>query len=169
MLTDWTTLATNLGSIQEDGSERGGDDYAMQALEQILGDEWIENTVDHIISSRQGSELAMNCLRYIGSTRATKYAYKIYQSSTGEKASQAVWLIKHIANPISADWIEEFLSDRNVMHLGLGVLDQLIWTNRLLDSERIASLLKLAYDYSEGQLRDHVNFIKNYLDERGKS
>jgi hypothetical protein len=168
MLTDWTTLAKNLGSIQEDGSECGGDDYAKIALDQILGDEWIENTVDHIISFKKGSELAMNCLRYLGSTKATTYAYKIYQTSKGEKAGQAVWLIKQIANPISADWIEEFLNDNNVMHLGLGVLDQLIWTNQLSDSERISNLLKLADDNSEGQLKDQINFIKGYLSERSK-
>jgi|SRR4030095_6978349 hypothetical protein len=105
MKTDWTQLATKLGTLRENG-ESGGDSFAKEAFDEILGDEWIANTVEHSISLKPGRELAMNCLRYIHSTKATKYAYQIYKSSTGERADQAVWLIKHLANPVSINWIE---------------------------------------------------------------
>jgi hypothetical protein len=117
MITDWKDLGKQIGSIK-DGTEFGSDHLAEIAFEKILGKEWIENTVDHIVSFKSGSELAMNCLRLIRSRAAALYAYDIYKSSSGERASQAVWLIKHLAHPISIAWIEEFLNDPNVMEWG---------------------------------------------------
>ena len=42
MLTDWTIVAKQLGSLHDDGSESGGDNFAQKAFDEILGDEWIE-------------------------------------------------------------------------------------------------------------------------------
>lgn len=56
MTTDWKQLAIQLGSLCDDGSERGGDNYAQRAFDEILGDEWIESTVEHIIGFRKGSD-----------------------------------------------------------------------------------------------------------------
>ena len=39
MLTDWKKLAIKIGSLREDGSESGGDDFAKDALDEILGDD----------------------------------------------------------------------------------------------------------------------------------
>jgi len=166
MLTDWTSLARKIGSLHEDGSEKGSDKFALKALDEILGDEWIESTVEHIVSFRRGRELAMNCLRNLHSTKATQYAYKVYKSSEGERADQAVWLIKHIANPISEEWIEEFLNDKNVIHWGLGVLDQLLWTEQIQYDDKTKSLLELAEINSNGQLKEQTNFIRQYIEER---
>src|SRR5687768_441184 len=117
MITDWKELANQIGTLRDDG-ESGGDEFARIAFEQILGKKWIESTVDHIVSFKRGSELAMNSLRYIRSKQAALYAYDIYKSTSGDRASQAVWLIKHIAHPISLEWVEEFLNDENVMGWG---------------------------------------------------
>ena len=65
MTTDWTQLGKQLGSLHEDGSESGGDNFAQKAFDEILGDEWIEKTVEHIIFFKRGRELAMNCLQYL--------------------------------------------------------------------------------------------------------
>ena len=56
--TDWKKTAILVGALKEsdnDGSnfERGGTEYAKLALEQILGDEWIENTVNYFIDGVQ--------------------------------------------------------------------------------------------------------------------
>jgi hypothetical protein len=166
MTTDWKQLARQLGSLRDDGSESGGDDYAKKALDEILGDEWIESAVEHIVSFKRGRELAMNCLRYLHSTKATNYAYRVYKASDGERADQAVWLIKHLANPIALEWIEEFLNDKNVIHWGLGVLDQLLWTEQVLYDDKAKSLLELADRNSKGQLKEHTDFIRQYIEER---
>ena len=44
MLTDWTILAKQLGSLHNVGSESGGDIFAQKAFDEILGDEWIEKS-----------------------------------------------------------------------------------------------------------------------------
>ncbi len=107
MLTNWTQLGRQLGSIRDDG-ESGSDELAEIAFEEILGQEWIENTVEQIVAFKQGRELAMNCLRLIKSKQAVEYAYQVYRNSHGDRAAQAVWLIKQIAHPISFGWVEEF-------------------------------------------------------------
>ena len=166
MLTDWIILAKQVGSLHDDGSESGGDDYARKAFDEILGDEWIEKTVDHIVSFRHGQELAMNCLRYLHSAKATHYAYHIYKTSESERADRAVWLIKQISNPISLEWIEEFLNDRNVIHWGIAVLDQLLWTEQIPFDDKAKSLLELADKNSKGLLKEKTDFIRQYVDER---
>lgn len=165
MTTDWTTLAIQLGSLK-DNSESGGDTFAQQAFDEILGDEWIESTVEHIIAFKRGRELAMSCLGYLHSAKATKYAYEVYKSSGGERAEQAVYLIKHLANSISFDWVEEFLNDKNVIHWGIGVLDQLLWTEKIAYDDKSRSLLELADKNSDGQLKDQTDFIRKYIEER---
>ena len=166
MTTDWKQLARLLGSLRDDGSESGGESLSRQAFEEILGDEWIKNTVEHIIDFKPGRELAMNCLCYLRSAKAANYAYHIYQTYSGERADQAVWLIKHLANPISLDWVENFLKDKNVIHWGLGVLDQLLWTEQIPYDDRAKSLLELADKNSNGQLRRQIDFIKQYIEDR---
>ena len=165
MITDWIQLARQINSLREDDTEIGGDSFAIQALDEILGNEWIETSVEYIVSFEHGGELAMNCLRHLRSTKATKYAYQVYKSSNGERANRAVWLIKHIANPISLDWVEEFLNDQNVILLGVDILDQLLLTEQIPYDEKVESLLDLADKNSNGQLKEHTDFIREYIDK----
>ncbi|MFT3701146.1 MAG: hypothetical protein QM802_02190 [Agriterribacter sp.] len=167
MTTNWTQLAKQLNSLGDDNTESGGDSFAQQAFDEILGDEWIENSVEHIITFKCGRELAMNCLRYLQSAKATNYAYQIYKTSHGERADQSVWLIKQLANPIAFNWIEEFLNDSNVIHWGIGVLDQLLWMEKISYDDRAKSLLKLADENSNGKLKDKTDFIRQYMETRG--
>ena len=148
MITDWKEVALRVGSLHENGSESGGESYGQAALENILGEEWVESTVDHIVSFKQGSEVATDCLRLIHSLKATVYAYNIYKSSNGERANRTVWLIKQLAHPTSIQWVKEFLNDENVIIWGLGVLDQLLWTKQIPYDERVDALLQLALSNS---------------------
>lgn len=166
MITNWLEIAKKVGSLQEDGSEQGGDSYGQAALEEILGEEWIRTTVDHIIPLKRGGEVALACLRIIHSEKAVLYAYEVYKSSTGERADRAVWLIKHLAHPVAFQWIEEFLKDDNVIGEGLGVLDQLLWKEQIPYDEKAEALLKLALTRSNGQLSDLVAFIREYINKR---
>jgi hypothetical protein len=165
MITDWTKLAQQLGLLNNSG-EIGGTRYAQEALDEILGDEWIESTVEFILENKSGQELAMNCLRHLHSSKATIYSYKVYKTSVGQRAQDAIWLIKHLANPIAFKWIEEFLNDVNVIHWGIGVLDQLLFTQQMDYNERCELLLEIADRNSKGQLKEQTNFIRQYVDER---
>src|SRR6185369_11539875 len=105
---DWIELARAVGSL-EGTNESGGTAYACRALERLLGDDGLRAAVEHVVASRPGGELAMNVLRHIESERAAQIAYDVYRASSGDRASMAVWLIKHIANPSTAAWIADFL------------------------------------------------------------
>jgi len=161
MITDWKELAERLGLIHNDG-ESGGDRYAEQALQEILGEEWILQTVEHILSYKKGSEIAMNCLRLIRSKKAATLAYQIYKSSSNDRADRAVWLIKHLEHPIAITWVEEFLDDDNVKHWGLGVLDELLWHELVPYDDYTKALL----EKSENVSPEQVQFIREYLAER---
>lgn len=167
MTTNWKQLAIELGTLNADG-ETGGDKFAQEAFDKILGDEWIESTVEYIVSIKVGRELALSCLSYLQSTKAVQYAYSIYKSSNGERAEQAVWVIKHLKNPISLDWVEEFLNDATVMHLGVGILDQLLWTEQIPFNKKANSLLDLAEEKSNEMLKEQTDFIRKYVEERNK-
>ena len=170
MKTDWNKLDKQLSEeIQSYGTCR-----AKKAFEMILGDEWIEDAVEKAINyNGHSSELAMNCLRHISSTKAAKIAYGIYKGENrGEMNSMAVWLIKQLAVKESYEWIEEFLNDKKVIGWGIGVLDQLLWCE-IIDYEdekkRVDFLLELTLKNSNGELKENVDFIRNYLNEREKT
>lgn len=170
MKSDWEKIGIKVGSLDGNKNiELGGNDLAKKAIEEILGEEWINTTVDHIIHVKRGSELAMNCLRLLESEKATNYAYEIYKNSSGETASEAVWLIKQIANPIAFKWVEEFLNDHNVINWGFGLLDQLLWTENIYynnNKEKVEELFRLALKNSDNKLKEDVDFVKKYLNDR---
>ena len=169
MKTDWKKIGIEIGSITEN-FESGGTKYAKLAFENILGEKWIKETVEKAISNEIGAELAMNCLRLISSELATDYAYTIYKSDiNSQRKNMAVWLIKHLAVKKSYDWIEEFINDKNTIGWGIGVLDQLLWTEKIDyedEKERVDYLLNLAIIKSDGELKENVDFINGYLKER---
>ncbi len=167
MITDWKELGEKVGSISDDG-ESGSSVYASIALEDILGQEWIESTVEHIVTLKfkLGQELALNCLKLIHSQKAVLYAYDIYKSSNEQRAAQAVWLIKQIAHSISFGWIEEFLNDDNVKGWGIGVLDKLLWEEQIQYDNKVEHLLQLAEGKGNEDLQGQVDFIREYLRQR---
>ena len=105
-------------------------------------------------------------MRLIHSPKAAIYAYNVYKLSEGEKANRTVWLIMQLAHPISILWVEEFLNDENVIAWGLGVLDQLLWRGQIQNDEKIETLFQLALLNSNGQLKNQVDFIRDYLQRR---
>ncbi|HLJ80762.1 MAG TPA: hypothetical protein VKT52_04680 [Ktedonobacterales bacterium] len=168
MPIDWRQLALELGSLDELhlGREAGGIHYAERALEKILGDDTIHDTVYFIVDDGgPGAEVATNVLQHIMSLSATELAYEIYKSSTGLRASFAVMLIKRIAHPRAVEWIKEFLEDDNVAVWGVGVLDQLLWCSRV-EPEAVENLLVLAEHHPIENVREQAQGIRSYLAHR---
>ena len=136
------------------------------AIELLLGKSWVENTVDYIIQLKPEWNLAVNCLKILESEYATDYAYQVYKKTTKIDDSRlAVGIIKDIAHPKAINRIKEFLKDENVANVGLGVLDQLLWTEKIEPSEKTDDLLDFASkNYHE--LNETVSFIRGYLEKR---
>jgi len=169
MQLNWEDLARQVGSLSADGElgERGGTHFAELALERILGEAVIRDTVAHILEYEPGSELAMNVLQHITSWVATEIAYQEYKSSTGERAARAAWLIRHIAHPQSVEWIREFLLDDNVATLGMALPDQLLWSQRI-EPDTVEDLLRLAEGHPIPNVREQVAGVRGYLAEWAK-
>lgn len=167
MNTDWAELGKKIGSMKDGHiGETADDAVARKVMEELFGEAWIVKTVDYAISWQPGRELAMNCLRLLKSPRAAQYAYEVYKRSEGEKAIQAVWLIKQLCHPMALDWVGEFLDDKNVAETGIGVLDQLVWNNEVKDDDRIEQLLNKADTVYGGILKPKANFIREYIQKR---
>ena len=164
---DWTKLALELGSIGEN-YERGGTAYAELALERILGEEAIHAAVSFILDGEPGSELAVSVLRHIVSLKAIEISYQIYKNSTGERAANAVSLIKRIAHPRSTAWIKEFLADEHVALWGIGLLDQLAWSGRV-QPEAIESLLALAEQHHHEHVREQAIAIRTTIEVKQRA
>jgi len=64
-------------------------------------------------------------------------------------------------------WISEFLEDEDalVQVWGIGVLDQLLWSN-LIETESAEMLLRTAEQHRNHSVREQAAFIRSYLDSR---
>lgn len=167
---NWKELAIKVGSLIFDSTgkkkhEYGGTSFARKALELIFGENEIKEMVDYILDYKEAEELVVSVLRYIKSPTATQYAYEIYKNSEGQRAMDAVLIIKRIAHPMAFKWVEEFLDDDNVVGWGIGVLDQLLW-EYLIEEEDAEYLLKKAENHKSESIRKNAKGIRDYLNER---
>lgn len=160
---DWEALARDICSTNQ-YEERGGSEYAQQALGLIIGEQNTYNAVRLIITWQPGSGLARSVLRYIHSVRAMEIAYQEYKTGNKEYAASAVGLIKDICHPRALDWVYEFLRDDEVAIWGIGIIDQLIWSNTIKwDDPRVASLLEVAKSHHDENVRRQAEFIQEYV------
>jgi hypothetical protein len=163
MKTDWQALSKKLGVLREDNSELYQGINSSQALEEILGDEWLQHTVDTFIEGRPGNELAIKTLRFISSTKAAEMAYKIYTANKDtdkQKASLAVWALSDIRTEKSMDYAEEIIERPEYEGIAVGVLRNLIFDHlHLFEQERLYKVLnKVSKKYEE-----EVTVLKEHL------
>jgi hypothetical protein len=163
MTTNWEELSKKLGVLKADGSESIAGNHSAQALEEILGDEWLRDTLDTFIDGRPGNELAIKTLRYIRSERVAKMAYALFtqnRNTDSQKARLAVWAMGDIRMPDCLDYVEECIGDEKYEGIAIGVLRNLIYENGFpYDVERLNSIFDKIKDEYQGEiapLRDYV-------------
>jgi hypothetical protein len=154
MKTDWQSLSKKLGVIKEDGSESYQSINSSQALEEILGDEWLQDTLDTFIDGTPGNELALKTLRYISSPKAAKMAYKIYtdnKDTNQQKASLAVWALSDIRTPLAMDYVEEIMTQPQYEGIAFGVFRNLVFDHLYwFEEKRLYKILdKFSAKYGE--------------------
>jgi len=74
------------------------------------------------------------------------------------RASMAVWLIKHIAYPTTIAWVPALLADPNVAGWGVGLLDQLLWCERVEPGDA-EHLLVAAEQHAAESVREQAESI----------
>ena len=156
--------------IKKSSATLSQDGKSKLAIESFLGESWVKSTVDYIIQLKPEWNLAINCLRVLESELATDYAYSIYKNSIDNDDRRiAALIVKDIAHPKSIAWVEEFLGDQNTADFGIGILDQLLWSEKIEFNEMTDSLLNKAEQMWDGSLSSNVSFIRDYLSKRSCS
>jgi hypothetical protein len=167
MKTNWEELSKKLGVLNLDGSET----YlgqSMQAIEEILGDEWIENTIDCFIEGKKGNELAIKTIRRIGSNKAAAYAHKIFTANKEtniQKAQLAVWAMSDIRMPICMNYVEECIGTTHYEGIAIAVMRNLLYENVIIYGEkRINSI----FDKIDKQFQEDILPLKKYVKQQFK-
>jgi hypothetical protein len=154
MKTDWQALSKKLGVLREDGTELYQGINSSQALEEILGDEWLLHTLDTFIEGKPGNELAIKTLRFISSTKVAEMAYKIYTDNKDidqQKANITVWALSDIRTEKSLDYVEEIVERPEYEAAAFSVLRNLIFDHsHLFEEQRLGNVLnKVSEEYTE--------------------
>jgi hypothetical protein len=166
MTTNWADLGKKLGTLQENGGEilAGPNNFA-EALEEILGEKWLHDSVDAFIEGRKGSHLAIKTVGFLRSRKAAEYAFglfKKYKKTDISKANLAIFALMEILNPICMTYVSEFLNNKTYENLGIALLRNLIFDGHhsykkddlealfsmaeKIDSETVGHLKKICAD-----------------------
>jgi hypothetical protein len=154
MKTNWEQLSRKLGVLKPDGSELLIGNNSAEALEEILGDEWLQDTLDTFIVGKPGNELAIKTLRFIRSERVAKMAYAIFtenKDTDEQKARLAIRAMSDIRMPICLDYVEEFIKDTRYEGIAIAVLRNLVYEGvYFYTEERLNSVFdSISADYQE--------------------
>ena len=125
-------------------------------------------SVDYCVEHRFACELARAVLWQLHPFSAMLRCYEIFKSSEScESRRAAVELLRVVADGRAVTWISEFLEDEDalVQVWGIGVLDQLLWSN-LIETESAEMLLRTAEQHRNHSVREQAAFIRSYLDSR---
>jgi hypothetical protein len=166
MTTNWEELSEKIGVLKKDGSESFIGNHSAEALEEILGDEWLKDTLDTFIEGNSGNELAIKTLRYIRSKRAAKMAYEIFTQNKNvniPKARLAVWAMSDIRMPVCIDYVEECIGDENYEGVAIGVLRNLIYDNTY--PYDVARLNKI-FDKIKEEYQEEIAPLRTYVQQQ---
>lgn len=172
MATDvnWDELRAALRPEMVDG-EPAGSDAARRALELILGEETLRESVDYYVTLRPARELVRSVLWLLRPPSAMIRCRELsLLPNEIHTRRSAVELLRVVADGRALPWVSEFLDDEDagIQQWGIGVLDQLLWSE-LVEPEEAEAVLERAARHENEGVRDRVEFIQSYLRERSES
>jgi hypothetical protein len=163
MKTNWEQLSKKLGILNEDGSESFFGNHSSVALEEILGDEWLFDTLQTFIVGGKGNDLAIKTLGYIRSEKAAKMAFEIFvknRHSDIQKARIAIWALSTICVPSCMEYITQCIGDERYEAIAIAVLRNLIFDNVLFYDE---VQLNEIFDSIQGTFQDDIAPLRKYV------
>jgi HEAT repeats len=161
---NWDEIAAALRPEMPD-REPAGSDAARRALEMILGEEALTAGVDYYVTQRPASELVRSVLWLLRPRSAMARCRELAAlSNETETRRSAVELLRVVADRGALPWVAEFLddSDSHIQSWGIGVLDQLLWSE-LIEPEEAEELLERAAHHENGAVRERAEFIRSFL------
>jgi len=166
---NWDEIADALRPEMPD-REPAGTDAARRALEMILGEEALRGGVDYYVARRSASELVRSVLWLLRPWSAMVRCHELAgMSNEPEIRRSAVELLRVVGDRRALPWVSEFLddSDSQVQGWGIGVLDQLLWSE-LIEPEEAEEVLQRAAHHENEAIREHVEFIRSFLRARSE-
>jgi hypothetical protein len=164
---DWDEIAAALRPEMPD-REPAGSDAARRALEMILGDEALRAGVDYYVAHRPAGELVRSVLWLLRPWSAMARCRELASSSNDtDTRRSAVELLRVVADRRALPWVSEFLedSDSHVQNWGIGILDQLLWSE-LIEPHDAEEVLDKAAHHHNQEVRERVEFIRSFLLDR---
>jgi hypothetical protein len=96
------------------------------------------------------------------------YCYQIFKGPQELSARRAaVELLRVISDHRTVPWIVEFLNDSDpvIQSWGVGVLDQLFWSE-MISQEEAEDLIKTAVMHQSESVRERAEWIRSFLQNR---
>jgi hypothetical protein len=167
---NWDDLRAALRLEMIDGDDAGSD-AARRALEMILGEETLRESVDYYVAVRPARELVRSVLWLLRPWSAMSRCHELAQLPNEiETRRSAVELLRVVADRRALPWVSDFLKEQDpeIQSWGIGVLDQLLWSE-LIEPDEAEEVLERAGRHENGAVRDRVDFIRSYLRDRGRN
>ncbi len=169
-IEDWASIAKAIGGIDANGHESSSSEKAKEAIQALIGEEFLINAVRYYVEGKQGSELLRGVLWQLHPVCAMEECYRIFKTSEDIQTKRdAVELLRVVADRYALKWVSEFLNDddHGVQVWGIGIVDQLI-LGELCEPEEVSELLNAADNHANETVRNESNNIRSMISNRDK-
>lgn len=173
MAIDWAAVARDVDGLGPDDQERiVGTEGGRRALELLLGEQNLRDSVDYWIAQEPGCFTAEMVLAIVRSRVAMERCYEIYKTRRSlHEVNGAIFLLAHIGDSDALPWVREFLDDEDeaIRWNGLMVLDRILWCGGPLgdiDIETSRELLKKAESDPNPRVQERLPNLRKMLAER---
>ena len=172
MTTDvnWEQLRATL-RLEMIDADPSGSDAARRALELILGEEVLRQSVDYYIAVRPARKLVRSVLWMLRPWSAMIRCRELSEPTNDiETRRSAVELLRVVADGRALPWVSEFLDDDDpgIQTWGMGLLDQLLWSE-LVEPDEAEGLIKRGEGHESEEVRQTAEFIRSYLRDRSRN
>jgi hypothetical protein len=167
MEIDWDGIRVALRS-EMPGNDAAGEEAARRALEIALGERTLRDSVDYYVALRPARELVRSVLWLLrpwsAMTRCRELAQPPHEV---EIRRSAVELLRVLADRRALPWVSEFLDDEDpaIQAWGMGLLDQLLWSE-MIEPDEAETVLRRAERHQSDGIRERADAIRGYLRER---
>lgn len=160
-LDNWANIAREIGCIDEHGQESSSSDKAHEAIEILLGKDFLKEAVRYYVSGGAGSELLRGVLWQLHPYSSMEECYRIFKTEEDVQTKRdAVELLRVVADRRALKWVPEFLAheDQGIQNWGIGVIDQLIFSE-LCDGDEVSSIIQTAKQHENEHVREKAEYI----------
>lgn len=164
-LDNWERIAKEVGGIDEYGQESSSSGKAREAIEILLGKDFLKEAVRHYVSGNAGRELLRGVLWQLHPYSAMEECYRLFKTEDDVQTKRdAVELLRVIADRRVLKWVPEFLAhdDHFIQNWGIGIIDQLIYSE-LCDQDDVSSIIQSAKNHENEHVREKAEYILSMI------